>query len=255
MQAFMEYDFNIEKVRLACFVPKGKGEMIHKNRPSHGLALNLEGMKQYDFGEKSLMVGQGDIIYLPKGSNYTVYNRKPGECYAINFDISEQMGWEPFVFHINSTRQMLDPFREAERSWKEKQRGYQMKCKELLYHILLRLQKEYHRGYMQTGKRDMIAPAVACIHESYTSRLLSISELAEMCGITPEYFRAIFQRFYGTSPLKYINTLKLSHAKELIQSGLYSVTEAAELSGYTDPSYFSREFKKHFGVPPTVYKK
>ena len=74
-----------------------------------------------------------------------------------------------------------------------------------------------------------------------------------MCGITPEYFRKLFCGFYGVSPIKYINALKLSRAEELLASQMYSVTEAAEMSGYTDMSHFSREFKKHTGMSPTEF--
>ena len=46
------------------------------------------------------------------------------------------------------------------------------------------------------------------------------------------------------------NDLKISHAKELLASGMYSVTEAALQSGYADLSHFSREFKKTVGISP-----
>jgi AraC-like DNA-binding protein len=76
-----------------------------------------------------------------------------------------------------------------------------------------------------------------------------------MCGISEDYFRKIFKNTFEISPRKYINDMKISYAKELITSGMYTVTEAAELSGYTDMSYFSREFKKAFGICPADYRK
>jgi AraC-like DNA-binding protein len=76
-----------------------------------------------------------------------------------------------------------------------------------------------------------------------------------MCGITPEYFRKIFKSFYGSSPLIYINNLKITRAKELFESGMYSVSEVAAHSGYSDISYFSREFKSATGLSPTEYAK
>ena len=112
------------------------------------------------------------------------------------------------------------------------------------------MQQEYFAHYISKSKLDIIKPAVEYIHQRYTKELISIEELSDMCGITPEYFRKIFKSFYGIAPLKYINTLKISHAKELIKSNMYSVTEAAMQSGYTDMSYFSREFKKETGISP-----
>ncbi len=130
-----------------------------------------------------------------------------------------------------------------------------MKCKSELYDILYTLQQEHLFSYIHTGKHLIIQDAVNYIHNNYTNELLSISALAEMCNITPEYFRALFKNFYGVSPLEYINNLKINHAKEMLESDLFSVTEAALSSGFSDISHFSRVFKKVTQYSPTEYKK
>ena len=52
----------------------------------------------------------------------------------------------------------------------------------------------------------------------------------------------------------YIRNMRIKYAAELISSGLYSVTDAAMMSGFNDVAYFSREFKKVLGVTPRDYK-
>ncbi len=254
MKNFMEHDFAVERIILCCFIPRGKGDAVHKDRASHGLALHIGSERCYKFDDgRELTVRDGDLIYLPKGSNYTVSTNSLGECYAINFDISEEATFEPFAVHIKNARDMLSSFEAAERSFKNKKQGYKMRCKEKLYRILAQLQKEYAAKYFSSSKTELIAPAVAYIHEHYTEGELFVADLARMCNITPEYFRRIFGKIYGSSPIKYINELKISHAKELLSSGEYSVSDAAALSGYSDVSYFSREFKKSTGVPPRQF--
>ena len=256
MKNFMNYDFDVQKILLATYVKAGEGALLHKNRPSHGLVLYQSGTAAYDFGKgKPLMVKAGDLIYLPKGADYAVAPLSQGSYYAINFDISEQTVFEPFVFRPQNGIDLLAAFRAAEKAWKGKKQGHVMKCKEAIYHTICQMQSEYHAGHATGGKADMIAPALERIHEGYITETLRISELAELCKMTPEYFRALFRKFYGTSPLKYINELKLTYAAELIESGEYSITEVAGLSGFADASHFSREFKKHFGAPPVEYKK
>lgn len=255
MKNFMEYDFDVQKVLLACLVKVGQGAFLHKNRPSHGLVLYQSGAEVYDFGTgRPVSVKAGDIIYLPKGADYAVAPFPQGSCYIMNFDVSEQLCCEPFVFRPKNSIDTLGAFRLAEKTWKSKNRGYMMKCKELLYHVIHQMQSEYHASSVAQGKSEMIAPALARIHETYTTEQLRVGDLAEMCKMTPEYFRSIFRKHYGVSPLKYINDLKLTHAAELITSGEYSITEVAGLSGFADASHFSREFKKHFGVPPVEYQ-
>jgi len=254
MKNFMEYDFAVETIALCCYVPKGKGDLVHKNRPSHGIALHIGGKKIYTFDTGiKISVHDGDLIYLPKGSSYVVTHEDVGACYAINFNISKEDNFEPFSVHVKSVRDMLSSFEAAERSFRNKKQGFRMRTKEKLYRILAQLQKEYAAEYASSQKSDLIAPAVTYIHEHYTEGELSVAELARKCNITPEYFRRIFGKIYGSSPIKYINDLKISHAKELLLSGEYSVSDAATLSGFSDISYFSREFKKATGVPPRQF--
>ncbi len=256
MEQFANYDFNIEKIVLACFVPGGTGKVTHKNRPSHGLALHVDGEKEHIFssGEK-IVVKQNEIIYLPKGSDYTVKVISPGDCYAINFDISENISFPPIRFSCKNTSSFIKYFKSATGCWANKKNGFALKCKAELYNILYAIQSEYFSDYLPKGKFEIIRQGCEYIHSNYCREIISVEALAKMCNISPEYFRKIFKSFYGVSPVQYIANLKLTHAKELIESGLYSVTTAAEASGFSDMSYFSREFKKAFDISPREYKK
>ena len=84
--------------------------------------------------------------------------------------------------------------------------------------------------------------------------MISAEKLSELCGVSYEYFRRTFHRFYNCSPVKYINNLKLTRAKELLKSGMYTVSETAILSGFSDLSHFSRFFKANVGVLPSDYR-
>ena len=68
MKKFMNSDFNINKIVLAIFVAAGTGDAIHKNRPSHGLAIHKGGEKIYIFSDgKILTVKENDIIAVTFG--------------------------------------------------------------------------------------------------------------------------------------------------------------------------------------------
>ena len=254
MRNFLNTNFDISKIVIAIHVPAGSGVAVHVNRPSHGLAIHLEGRKIYRFeGNKSIVVQKNDIIYMPKGSSYVVTTEKPGACCAINFDFFEDKLFEPFVFHTKNSLRFIEAFKRAAKVWQAKQAGYMSACKAELYTVLSAMEKEFST-YISGENQELISPAVEYIHENYTTENISISEISKMCNITPEYFRSIFKKAYGSSPVKYINELKISRAKELLGSGLYSVSEAATLSGFSDPSHFSREFKKAVGISPARFK-
>ena len=261
MENFMNSDFNITNIILATYVKPGTGEPIHKNRASHGIAVNIspnsDDTKKYIFSDnKTVLVGQNEIVYMPKGSSYTVCSKKSGNCYAINFDISEDVDFEPFLFKSQNAPAFIKNFENATRLWKNKKNAFHMQCKSILYNILSMMQNESNSKYITHSTANLIIPAVEFIKSNYTTCVhIGIQQLAEMCEISEDYFRKIFKNTFGTSPRKYINDLKISYSKELIKSGMYTITEAAELSGFIDMSYFSREFKKAFGICPADYKK
>lgn len=57
------------------------------------------------------------------------------------------------------------------------------------------------------------------------------------------------------NPRDYILIMKLDKASQLLEKGETSVTQVAEMIGFSDPKYFREVFKKHFGVSPSDYKK
>ena len=55
MKNFMNYEFDIRDITLACYVAPNIGRHRHFDRPSHGLALNLSGDKEYHFSEGTVV--------------------------------------------------------------------------------------------------------------------------------------------------------------------------------------------------------
>ena len=252
----MNHDFMISKIKLACYVPKGAGARIHKNRANHGLAFQLKGEKTYLFDSGAQVdLCENKIIYLPKGSSYEICRRVSGNCYAINFELAEDALIEPFSVRVKSADRILSLFKSCQQLWKIREQGYEMECKANLYHILAILQQEAALEYAPAEKAQIIAPAMEYLRANYTEPDLTIAYLADLCRITPEYFRKIFKSTYGDSPLSYINRKRLANAKNLLDSGMYTITDAAEASGYTDMSHFSRAFKSAFTLCPRDYVK
>lgn len=255
MDSFMKYSFDIQDIVVACYVPSGGGTPVHQNRSSHGIVLYTGGKTVFSFDRtKTMSVCENEIAYLPKGSSYSVTSSGKCGCFAVNFQLFKDASFSPFKFKIKNQSGFAELFKSIEEEWRLKGSGYEMKCKALLYNILFDMRREYELGYISKNKAGLISPALDYIHEQYTADNIDISHIAEMCNMSEAYFRRIFLKSFGISPVKYINNLKINRAKELIASGLCSISEAAAESGFHDDSYFSRKFKQITGISPSEYR-
>lgn len=246
-----DININITSISTACYVAPGTGRADHCMRPSHGLAYHLAGEKYYLFSDgRRIPISEGTVIYMPKYSSYQVHSASSGNCYAINFDIPDTETLEPFAVKIKNQSEVLSDFRKAEAAWRTKPPAYYEECGAMLYHIIRSIKKEMQMPYLPDSSLAQIAPAIEHIKQHYTEEAIEIPFLAALCGISEVYLRTLFQRAFGVSPVKYINSLKLDRAKELLRTGLYHVSEVAFLSGFSDASQFSRAFKQATGVSP-----
>ncbi len=252
---FLDSDYVIAQITLACKVPAGSGETVHNKRPSYGLAFNVDGEKKYIFdNDTALTVGKNDIIFLPKNSNYVVENITLGDCYAINFLLEREIAGTPFVHHVKNAAKLYELFVSAEKAFRSKQAGYKLKCMSNLYSIIYETVYERSLSYQPASKEAMILPAVEYIHNNYTESDIAIEFLSSLCGIKESYFRRIFLNQYGISPVRYINQLRLQHAKEFLLQTEYKLNDVADFSGFNNLCYFCRLFKKETGLTPTEYR-
>ena len=118
----------------------------------------------------------------------------------------------------------------------------------------MHIEREYlHTKYSVTDER--LKEAIDFIHDNFTKSDFSIDELAGLCNMSGTYFRKLFMKEYKTSPLSYINKLKLNYALELLKSGYYTVSEVSDKCGFRNIYYFSSFIKKETGVSPLNHNK
>ena len=84
---------------------------------------------------------------------------------------------------------------------------------------------------------------------------LRIGEIADKLCISRCYLRDVFVKYEGMSPLQYKQKRRMEHACWLLHQSNYPVGMIANSVGYDDPLRFSREFRKHFSLSPTEYRK
>lgn len=95
---------------------------------------------------------------------------------------------------------------------------------------------------------------VSYIIKNYRKKI-SVLEIAEEFGLTPNYLHAIFKQVKGTTIIDYLTAYRMNLAKTYIERFGLKAYEAAEMVGIDDPAYFSRVFKKLYGKSISEFKK
>jgi AraC-like DNA-binding protein len=83
---------------------------------------------------------------------------------------------------------------------------------------------------------------------------IDLDKCAAKEGLSRSRFSHIFTDYMGVSPYKYQLSLRLDKAKELLLESSLSVGEISASVGFSDPLYFSRLFRKNFGISPSKFK-
>ncbi|WP_148639414.1 helix-turn-helix domain-containing protein [Aquimarina longa] len=129
----------------------------------------------------------------------------------------------------------------------------ELKVKELL---LLLIQTNYI-GSVQELITDLYSTKTIKLNEVvalHTFSNLSVNELAKLCNMSPSSFKRAFRTFFNDSPNNYINTKKINKAIELLQVSKMNISDIAYETGFNDPLYFTRLFKKRIGLSPSEFR-
>lgn len=226
-------------------------------RKSTSLVLRTAGCVRYVFSDRSIDVNAGDIIFLPQGSRYdfATLTDDPCDYVAIRFEADFPETF-PFFYSIDGFQEADELKNNLSDMWKFGGQAEHYRCYSVVYNLLAYMENQEKLTYIDKKKFNIISPAISYLKKHIYDCDLKIETLIELCGISGTYFQKIFQANYAISPQKYILGKRLSHAKAIIDSGDFdTISEIAIAVGYNDPLYFSRVFKKKYGVSPSQYAK
>ena len=100
---------------------------------------------------------------------------------------------------------------------------------------------------------SIIDRAKEYINENFR-RDISLDDVSREVDISPYYFSKLFKQETGKNFIEYLTEIRLKNARELLQDSRLSIKEICAQSGYSDPNYFSRIFKKYEGVTPSEFR-
>lgn len=121
--------------------------------------------------------------------------------------------------------------------------------------VFLKLFILFCAANMKSGIKTLPLSVSVNYIESHLFESISVSTLAEMEGISVNYYSSEFKKHFGLSPVSFINIKRLSVAKEMLRNESLSVEEIAVKCGFNYTHYFGKMFKRYESCTPTEYRK
>lgn len=220
-----------------------------KNKACCVLSCRISGSTLLNTGSAVLNIKPGDILYIPKGADYSqktqgedviyihleVFGNRHKEIQHLTFE-NPGIIWKYF-------KKMLD-------IWERKQKNYKYLCASILYELIAATSV-----MMPESKKDLLAPATEYINEHFCDYAFSLDEACRKSGMSRSYFNRIFKERYGITPALYINRLKIEKSEFLLSCNTYTHNEIASMCGFNDVKYFYTVFKKITGTTAKKYQK
>lgn len=226
---------------------------ICKARNFCALSYRISGNSAFSFGDSHFDVRTGDMVYIPQGVEY-ISDHAEEHIIAIHF-ISDAYPKSPFAVAALHIPEAGKAFQELLDAFIAKADGWEYKTLSLFYGILAKLCEESANDDNNISSKRLLAEkAAGIIRRDFRSNTFSVSLVCEELGVSGTYLRKVFAEAFGASPSEYLAALRLEYATELLKSGYCTISQIAQMSGFSDSKYFSRFISRKTGMSPTEYR-
>ncbi|MBR1951063.1 MAG: helix-turn-helix domain-containing protein [Lentisphaeria bacterium] len=245
------------------------------------IAIMFDGSCVYETDFSSKTISRGDVMFIPRGGNHRYLNEENVSLMNVLFllekltfpyqDIfadkdftslfrirSEFCHKMQFYPHLHLAEKELEEVKSLLMPAWERQKANLPGATLGVYGaflqlipILLGAENKSCAAPDKTPAR--ISEAIGKMHLHFKEKLL-IPQLARESGMCESSFTRHFKNATGETPVEYLLKLRLQDAADKICNGM-AVSEAAYSSGFSDSNYFSRIFKKKYGISPLKFCK
>lgn len=210
----------------------------------------------------------GMLFFIPAHTQHSYYhiNDNHVEKYWMHFDLKtgdpqafKSLGL-PYYVIVPETKALDSQFQEIISLSRQMDLASRMQEKAAILNLFsayLRLAQA--AGYASvpdtTASPEKDLQQVIQYMSHHLSDKLSVSELAGLLHVHPNYFIRLFKTHMGMPPLRYQNMLRVERAKSLLENTALPVSEIMQQVGFEDSSTFSRFFKHYTGYNPMHFRK
>ncbi len=260
----MDFDFLANDSRIKICLPlyvrsacadfhQSKGDTEDKAN-NHHFILTLSGMGKFTVRDKNYSSNKGKLLFIRKGVpySYTPITDDWHVCFiTFNGSSADKLlnhygfGDADYFDDEYLSDLLISICNSADEKIDEEQ------LSNLLYDFL----NETGAAVFNIFLPKPLVKAKRHIIKNYTRASLNINEIIEVSGTSATKLFKMFKQMELVTPAQFLINIRMNHAKDLLLSTVYNVTDIAQTVGYETANYFSSAFRHHVGMSPLEYRK
>lgn len=257
---------DILRVKHTIYITTEWNNLINIIDPFSRLYYVKKGRAEIIINEKRHKMKEGNFYLIPSKTSLTFIKPAnifdhywmhfrtflPGEFCLFDFMHC------PFELSSEYFQTPQESFQRLLELWKSEDAGEILECKGIVHFFLapfLSAASNKSDSDKDLGMLNKFRTVLIYMEKNMTSPDITLEKLGKIAGMHPTYFSNNFKKCFGIPPLQYICRMRVMKAQEMLMSTERTVQDIAFETGYRDPCFFSRIFKKYAGVSPGKYRK
>ncbi len=240
-------------------ITRGHGEQVIDGEEypvAAGDVFLIQGDSEHYFKERnriSLINVMYDPVRLPLPCDWL--RRLPG--YNVIFELEPaRRSRQSFRHRLKLDPAALDTAVElCHRLEKELAAGSPLKSLLRLQELIIFIAESYDIEPERSSNAALRIGKVISRMESDYRRNWQLTELSQLAGTSVNNLLRLFRAAAGTTPIDYLNQIRLRHAAALLTHSSSSITEVARECGFSDSNYFTRKFTAQYNMTPREYRR
>lgn len=242
-------------------------ERFQTERPlgsdNYQLLYIANGHARFMIDGKLQMLEKGNCVIYPPGvpQHYYYYLNEHPDVYWVHFsckqgnELLKNWGWEKEnTYNVGVDNSYIQLFDSIILELQLKQPYCEEQLKLLIQQLLLKMSRNRNIATSTQGSYNKEVEEAIKIFNQAPEEEFTIKQFAKGRGLNYYRFIDTFTQYVGISPRQYIINIRMTKAKDLLMNSMFQVSEIAGLAGYDNALYFSRLFKKTWGMSPSEYR-
>lgn len=229
---------------------------------SHQFLFTVKGRGVLIVQDRTYTLEKGSLLYLPPELPHEYYpeNGEWSTCWMVFrgdmlTDIMKNMGFDRERIATNADLTAFEKLYQRLSGLAADNLHNSKKCSLLIYDaVLLAVDMFDGKTSADNTGNIIVDKAVEYIH-AHCSSDISLCELSDLSGVSPQYFARLFRARLNMRPMEYIARIKIAKAKIMLLDSDRSVTAISEKLGFNSPTYFGIVFRKYEGISPSEFRK